>query len=97
MHFEKGLQLPHEPYVKVYGVVPKRCIIFKSAVQPLRLVFNARKFPKDWKEGDALPEMVEYPTVFKNGDDLRQDALVLQVFSLMDNLLKEVNLDFRFT
>lgn len=78
-------------------MVPKRCIIFKSAVQPLRLVFNARKFPLNWQQGQPLPELKEYAAVFKNGDDLRQDQLVLQMISIMDNLLKEVNLDFRFT
>lgn len=97
MELERGLSLPHEPYIKVYGVVPKRCIIFKSAVQPMRLVFTARKFPKDWTEGQPLPELTSYATVVKNGDDMRQDQLVLQMITLMDNLLKDVNLDFKFT
>jgi hypothetical protein len=30
--FKDGMSLPHEPYVKVYGVVAKECRIFKSAV-----------------------------------------------------------------
>lgn len=97
MELERGLSLPHEPHIKVYGVVPKRCIIFKSAVQPMRLVFSARKFPKDWVEGHALPEEVQYAAVVKNGDDMRQDQLILQMFTLMDSLLREVNLDFKFT
>jgi phosphatidylinositol 3-kinase len=35
--------------------------------------------------------------MYKHGDDVRQDQLVLQMISLMDNLLKQVNLDFKFT
>jgi hypothetical protein len=43
----------------------------------MRLVFEARHFPSDWKEGMALPELEQYATVVKNGDDMRQDQLVL--------------------
>ena len=38
-----------------------------------------------------------YKVIFKNGDDLRQDQLVIQMVSLMDHLLKRVNLDLKLT
>ncbi len=35
--------------------------------------------------------------IFKKGDDLRQDQLVVQMISLMDRLLKREHLDLRTT
>ena len=35
--------------------------------------------------------------IFKIGDDLRQDQLVLQIISLMDQLLRRENLDLKLT
>ena len=35
----------------------------------------------------------EFSVIFKLGDDLRQDQLVVQLISLMDRLLKKENLD----
>jgi len=36
-----------------------------------------------------------HKVMFKSGDDLRQDQLIMQMISLMDRLLKKVNLDLK--
>lgn len=51
--------------------------IFNSKLMPLKLVFLTKK-------------QSEYTIIFKNGDDIRQDHLVLNVISLIN----DVNLFF---
>ncbi|KAJ3267160.1 Phosphatidylinositol (PI) 3-kinase [Chytriomyces hyalinus] len=79
------IPLPLDAHVIVTGIIPEKCNIFKSALLPLRLVFQCA-------DGRS-----EYPVIFKTGDDMRQDQLVVQVFTLMDRLLRKENLDLRLT
>lgn len=45
--------------------------------------------------GIAAP--ASYRVIFKNGDDMRQDQLIIQMIRLMDAQLKRVGLDLRLT
>lgn len=79
-----SLPLPLDPQVNICGVVASKATLFKSSLMPARLTFVDEK-------GE------DYVTIFKNGDDLRQDQLILQIISLMDQLLRRENLDLRLT
>jgi len=45
----------------------------------------------------SIDESKWYMVIFKSGDDLRQDQIVVQLISLMDNLMKKENLDLKLT
>lgn len=83
--FVPPLSLPLDPDVYICGVIPEKSTVFKSNLFPWRLELMV--------DGTSST----YTTIVKNGDDLRQDQLVLQLFALMDRLLRDENLDVRIT
>lgn len=82
LHSFQAIPLPLDARLSIVGVDAEKSTIFKSNLFPLRLQL---------KTADGG----EYPLIFKNGDDLRQDQLVLQLFTLMDRLLRKENLDLK--
>ena len=78
------LPLPLDPSVQIIGCSPEDSQVFKSSLYPLLLNLKTLDGRK-------------YPIIFKTGDDLRQDQLVIQIISLMDRLLLKENLDLKLS
>lgn len=62
----------------------EKCRVMDSKMKPLWIVFENVD-----SHGDDIY------VIFKNGDDLRQDMLALQMIRIMDKLWKNEGLDLR--
>lgn len=110
-HLEPPLSLPLDPNIKIQGIIPEKATLFKSQLMPCRLTLKTTIYDKNIKEptlktsdppktsGESNRDtsFFEYNVIFKHGDDLRQDQLILQTISLMDRLLRRENLDLKLT
>lgn len=76
------LPLPLNANIEITGINADKSSVFKSNLFPLLLYFQC-------SDGS------EYPIIFKDGDDMRQDQLVIQLFTLMDRLLRKEGLDLK--
>ncbi|GAV52904.1 hypothetical protein ZYGR_0AI01860 [Zygosaccharomyces rouxii] len=83
-HFLKNreISLPLDPDVIITDVLPEISKVFKSSLSPLKIAFKT-------KTGSI------YSLMYKVGDDLRQDQLVVQIISLMNELLMNENVDLK--
>ena len=95
------LPLPLEPSVSVTGIYPKEATVFKSSLSPLLINFRINTdSPSSSSTSSQTHSQTlhnKYPIIFKTGDDLRQDQLVIQIITLMNNLLLKENLDLKLT
>ncbi|KAI0837959.1 phosphatidylinositol 3-kinase [Hypoxylon sp. FL0890] len=84
LSIDPPLPIPLDPSIMVVGVIPEETRVFKSSLSPIMVTFKTISGSK-------------YPIIFKTGDDLRQDQLVIQIITLMDQLLQKENLDLKLT
>lgn len=76
-----GLRIPLHPAFQCRQLAVEQCGYFSSLTRPLRLVFRG--------------DLTDYSVIFKAGDDLRQDAIVLQLVGIMDDIWHRSGLDLR--
>lgn len=92
------LPLPLDAAFRARRINTAACSVFKSNLYPLLIWFEADTETTPGHDSDTTPpKPQEYALIFKSGDDLRQDQLVLQLFQLMDRLLLNENLDLKMT
>ncbi|XP_072831534.1 phosphatidylinositol 4,5-bisphosphate 3-kinase catalytic subunit delta isoform isoform X1 [Vicugna pacos] len=82
------LQSPLDPSTLLAEVCSvEQCTFMDSKMKPLWVMYSNEEAGSDGSVG----------IIFKNGDDLRQDMLTLQMIQLMDILWKQEGLDLRMT
>ncbi|XP_064154224.1 phosphatidylinositol 4,5-bisphosphate 3-kinase catalytic subunit gamma isoform isoform X3 [Anguilla rostrata] len=78
-------QVPFDPRVRAGAILLEKCKVMPSKKKPLWLEFSSA-----CSQGPPNPAV---GIIFKHGDDLRQDMLVIQTLMIMDSIWKEKSLD----
>ena len=86
--------VPIEPNIEVKGIFSDDCTVFSSSTRPIKYTFRMKEESKKY---NRFGNQNYYEFIFKIGDDLRQDQLILQMINYMDSLLKNMHLDYEFT
>jgi phosphatidylinositol-4,5-bisphosphate 3-kinase len=99
VHLASQQTIPISLKDKVSSIRTEKCKVMDSKKLPLWIVFE-KQLTESNSDATNLPQPTLNPdlyVIFKCGDDLRQDALTLQMMRIMDRLWKEENLDLRMS
>ncbi|XP_012788857.2 phosphatidylinositol 3-kinase C2 domain-containing subunit gamma isoform X1 [Sorex araneus] len=83
-HSVDTCHMPLNPALCIRGIDRDACSYFTSNAVPLKITFT-----------NANPMGKNISVIFKAGDDLRQDMLVLQIIQVMDNIWLQEGLDMQ--
>ena len=87
--------IPLNSQIKISGIQADKCTVFRSAMFPVKYSFVVEnEYQKNNKEKE---DPSRFETMFKYGDDLRQDQLILQIINYMNKLLLNAGQDYEFT
>ncbi|XP_030623619.1 phosphatidylinositol 4,5-bisphosphate 3-kinase catalytic subunit gamma isoform [Chanos chanos] len=78
-------QVPFDPRIRAGSILLDRCKVMASKKKPLWLEFSC--------VASQAPPTPPVGIIFKHGDDLRQDMLVIQTLMLMDSIWQEKSMD----
>ena len=76
VQFDRSIPLILDPNIQIKGINIDKTTMFKSNLMPCKFVFKTAN----------SDDIDEYSVIYKIGDDLRQDQLVLQMIALMDKV-----------
>ncbi|PRP86674.1 phosphatidylinositol 3-kinase [Planoprotostelium fungivorum] len=85
-NFPRSFSLPILPTVRLTGLCVDKCRFLDSSTFPILLVLQ-----------NEDPYGPPIQIMFKNGDDLRQDALTIQMIKIMDRLWRDNELNLHLT
>ena len=83
VHFPPTM-LPLDPTLTVVGIDPNDVRVFQSKLCPSMLTFELENGEK-------------YRVLFKIGDDMQQDQLIIQLFEVMDQIFRKASLQLYIT
>eukprot|EP00929_Paragymnodinium_shiwhaense_P034895 TRINITY_DN18938_c0_g1_i1.p1 TRINITY_DN18938_c0_g1~~TRINITY_DN18938_c0_g1_i1.p1 ORF type:complete len:1223 (-),score=186.77 TRINITY_DN18938_c0_g1_i1:443-4111(-) len=89
----QGMALPVDSGRGVAAINANKCFVAHSAVAPVVISCLMCENAQPPEEVPSTPTSRSQMYAFKLGDDLRQDALVLQIFRLMEAAWKEKGLE----
>jgi hypothetical protein len=88
-------KLPLNPHLQICGIQIDRCKVMESKKKPLWLTLTKVMDDEDGtpsSSGDGSRDLV---LMLKVGDDLRQDALIMQLLRVMDDLWRKEGMDMQ--